>query len=113
MAYFSYDFTSANPGTVFSVSGHCHCDRAFIAAPNRTTEGKILHEYGSASAPAGGVLMILTSTDAIGYQTFKNEPPMESNTTSANCFDIVTITTDGRVVCTRIGAGENREFIYN
>ena len=113
MAYFSYDFTSANPSTVFSVSGHCHCDRAFIAAPNRTTEGKILHEYGSASAPAGGVLMILTSTDAIGYQTFKNEPPMESNTTSANCFDIVTITTDGRVVCTRIGAGENRAFIYN
>ena len=113
MAYFSYDFTSANPGTVFSVSGHCHCDRAFIAAPNRTAEGKILHEYGSESAPADGVLMILTSTDAIGYQTFKNEPPMAANTTSANCFDIVTITTDGRVVCTRIGAGENREFIYN
>ena len=61
----------------------------------------------------GGVLGILTCTDAAGYQTFKNDPPMTKGTTTGNLFDIVTITTDGRLVCTRIGAGEDRIFNYN
>ena len=67
---------------------------------------------GSVDYFDGCVLGILTSTDAAGYQTFKDESPMKKGTTTGNVFDIVTIT-DDRLVCTRIGAGEDRIFAYN
>ena len=112
----NYDFSNHTTGTIASFSGHCHCDRAYMSGFDVLTgEYKSYRCYGEGDEAYfdGGVLGILTCTDAAGYQTFKNEPPMAKGTTTGNIFDIVTITTDGRLVCTRIGAGENRIFNYN
>ena len=112
----NHDFSNHTTGTIASFSGHCHCDRAYMSGIDEYTgEYKSYRCYGEGDEVYfdGGVLGILTCTDAAGYQTFKNEPPMAKGTTTGNIFDIVTITTDGRLVCTRIGAGENRIFNYN
>ena len=112
----NYDFSNHTTGTIASFSGHCHCDRAYMSGFDVSTgEYKSYRCYGEGDEAYfdGGVLGILTCTDAAGYQTFKDEISMTKGTTTGNVFDIVTITNDGRLVCTRIGAGENRVFNYN
>ena len=112
----NYDFSNHTTGTIASFSGHCHVDRSYMSGFDVSTgEYKSYRCYGEGDEAYfdGGVLGILTTTDAVGYQTFKNIPPMTRGTTTGNAFDIVTITTDGRLVCTRIGAGENRIYNYN
>ena len=111
----NYDFSNHTTGTIASFSGHCHVDRSYMSGFDVSTgEYKSYRCYGEGDEAYfdGGVLGILTCTDAAGYQTFKDEPPMKKGTTTGNVFDIVTIT-DDRLVCTRIGAGEDRIFAYN
>ncbi len=103
-----YDFTGHEDSTIFTMGGHWHLDDSAL---NGVVDGEYTHsDYSDDNAllDTNGVLSIFTLTDCVQQVT----DVLERGTDGENAFDIVTITDDGRIVCTRIGAGESREFIY-
>lgn len=116
-----FDFSVHNrTGKIICLCGHSHWDSACVC---HTVDGTYKSEVYTDSLTIGddGVLVIMTQTDAIDGQvteteaTERNYPAysatMTSDTVTEQCFDIVTLT-DDKVVCTRIGAGEDRVFNY-
>ncbi len=118
-----FDFSAHNrTGKIICLCGHSHWDSACVC---HTVDGTYKSEVYTDSLTIGddGVLVIMTQTDAIKGQvteaeakdTDNNYPAwsstMTSDTATEQCFDIVTLT-DDNVVCTRIGAGEDRVFKY-
>lgn len=72
------------------ISGHLHNDA------NKVT--------------SGGIPIILTDCDA--RQTSSGNPQTDG-TTNEQAFDVITIDYSGKITCTRIGRGNDREINYN
>jgi len=76
---------------VFVMTGHWHYDK------NTTYED---------------IPCITTQCDAYGRASYADSSPMTLNTITEQCFDIVTITNNS-IVCTRIGAGNDRTINFS
>ncbi len=96
-----YDFSeNKSSGKIFTLSGHVHGDSAHIMnnASEEDDDGSRNFKYEDVTAiNERGVLSVTCRSDFAGE--------------NAHAFDIITILENG-VVCTRIGAGKNREFSY-
>lgn len=108
-----YDFSNApDIGFLFSLNGHTHTDiikwSGYTEAGGSISRG---NDY------AGGVLnqntlgqipYITTATDAIG-NVDPSGPSMASGTVTDQCFDVVSMVSDG-LALTRFGAGDSRRI---
>ncbi len=109
-----YDFTAFTGenkfgGKIFTISGHVHDDHAYIANQTglgKDTGGTYADVTANGTLSSTAVLAIRTAADCLPEDERENLTPPDSQ-----LFDIVTITETG-VVCTRIGLGEDRAFVY-
>ena len=63
--------------------------------------------------PDNAMALFLINNDCFEKPTDELDVEMIPGTVTEQCFDIVTLTDDGRVVITKIGAGEGSVFSYN
>lgn len=132
----TFDFSNRTSGGCFCISGHFHHDDAWIVQRGGYLQswggGKeydyikneelfanaILHIqtdraclYDRGSAGAGGVNN--NWPNAYSFPNNGNGECQEVRRETKNevLFDVVTITLDNKVVCTRIGAGKDREYL--
>ncbi len=118
-----FDFSQHKQnGKIVCVCGHMHWDSACIC---HTVDGTYKSDVYSDALEQSedSILLILTQTDAIraaNYDMSKYpnavaagavQHPMTEGTVTEQCFDVITLKDDS-VVCTRIGAGEDRVFNY-
>lgn len=114
----TFDFTGNDfTGTVFTMSGHWHRDLSYVY---ETVGGSYLYnlpyeKYSDLSDDA--VFYIGINNDNYsdvpdGSESAERDPVMTKGTDTENCFSIITITDDGEIVLTRIGAGVDRRFTY-
>jgi hypothetical protein len=114
------DFTQPKQtGKIVCLCGDAHWDFACIC--HTASDGTYKSETYSDSLVQGedSILVILTQTDAIRaanydmsiYPADSVQHTMTEGTVTEQCFDVITLKDDS-VVCTRIGAGEDRTFIY-
>jgi hypothetical protein len=116
-----YDFSDSpsHTGKIFIVSGHYHIDAALEYHGNyenkydRTT---VIRQWNNEDVHADdAVLNIWVDRDKYGgpgdEQYGGHANTKNSNSVTEQCFDVITIATDG-IHCTRFGAGENRFFNY-
>ena len=128
----TFDFSNRSAGRVFVITGHFHIDDAWIMQredPTSSVWNFRAKEYGQwDTVTSDATLVIMTdrttmlgkglwaeSTEAphsTSYPDNGNEAGQEVRVGTKNevLFDVVTLTPDGRVVCTRIGAGSDRGF---
>ena len=115
----TFDFTGRNrTGKIICLCGHSHWDYSCVC---HTVNGTYKSEDYTDNLVIGddGILCIMTQTDAIRsanydmsqYPATSVQATMTNDTVTEQCFDIVTITEDN-VVCTRIGAGNDRVYAY-
>lgn len=119
--YFDFSQHKQN-GKIVCVCGHQHWDSACIC---HTVNGTYKSDVYSDALEQGedAILVILTQTDAIRAANYDMSKypnvvaagavhhPMTSETVTEQCFDVITLKDDS-VVCTRIGAGNDRVFNY-
>lgn len=122
-----YDFTDRTSGRIFTISGHFHMDDAWVIQTNNLGTGSTYKgkEYGEwDTILTNSVLAIqvdraqlnhkssmagtVNAPNAVTYEN--NSTKQRLGTTNEVLFDVVTITPDNKVVCTRIGAGNDREY---
>lgn len=123
-----YDFTArksaSSQGTIFTVGGHWHLDASLLHVVDGNGTNKIidLSVAGNETTDLSkGVLRLQTMADNVSGVSDSDKTSLgitrERNTLTEYCFDIITITDDGRIVCTRVGdganGGEGRSFDYN
>lgn len=108
----SYDFSDApDLGFVFSLNGHTHTDRikwagfvnGSISRGNTYDGVTVLNQNESGQIP-----YITTATDA-SANTEPDSPTMTNGTVTEQCFDVISILSDG-LALTRFGAGDNRRI---
>lgn len=98
--------TSEHQGRVIVVGGHFHRDRIFAM----TADGTVNTIEPGADVDDHSVLSVITNTDnAKRDELNKGVRPITTGTTDEVCFDVMTLTDDGRLVMTRIGYGDDRE----
>lgn len=107
----NFDFTNCpDVGAIIFANGHWHVDQAIKFSINEN--GELVGEDPSATNIGNGMLAFSTQCDAYGQLgTISGTWPMEKGTITEQCFDIVTYNDTG-VYFTRIGAGEDRSFLY-
>lgn len=106
----SFDFSNANDvGKVVIMCGDAHWDVANLAKYVDSTFTAV--PYSANEVTADSVLCILTQTDAYNSSNYPKCAKMTLGTVTEQCFDVVTLK-DNTVVCTRIGAGDDRVFSY-
>lgn len=110
-------------GRIFTLSGHYHADNVFICeSTSNIGEGgqvstraySLNSQYIEPSQRKNdAILEIITDTDSFNIGSGENgvSNPKERDTITEQCFDVVTITDDNHVVCTRFGAGSDRNYI--
>lgn len=108
----SYDFSTASTiGQVIYLSGHIHYDWASIITGAKLANFSINSESTTIS---NGVLHIVSQCDQNVISTTpyiaEKEHVMTVGTITEQCFDVITIKNDKSVVCTRFGAGYDRNF---
>ncbi len=115
----SYDFSSKNfTGTIFTIGGHWHVDFSCVYGTdeNGTYQSNQFYTEGDETSE-DAIFWIGLNNDCLEVlQDYEKEPTavveMMKGTNTENCFNVITITTDGDIVVTRFGAGEDRKFIY-
>ena len=119
--YHYYDFSNAKkPKGIICLGGDMHWDYAYVV---RTAEGAESGAYTDSLAQhPDSIVVVHTQTDAYGRTyppgTYLSDTwPMEQGTVTEQCFDIVSIEQYNenyvKAKFTRIGAGEDREFLLN
>ena len=118
----TFDFTGVTPCKLFCIGGHYHMDDAFLTRANTSTAANVQSlEYAATTPVAGDILTIFSNrncwnrryeSDRATKYPNSMSPEMTVDTITEQSFDIVTITEDGRIVCTRVGAGESRTFVF-
>lgn len=122
----TFDFTNRTSGRAFTLSGHFHMDDAWVIQNSQSSvwryKGK---EYGQWDTILdNSILAIQTDRATIndqgsmagsakapnGVSYPNNNAEVRIGTKNEVLFDIVTITPDNKVVCTRIGAGSDRIY---
>jgi hypothetical protein len=136
----TYDFSENTPGRVFMLSGHFHFDDAWVIQNSVNPAylsryyGK---EYGEWDTVLNNAILSIqldraclygqsswVSPESANHSKAPNAVSFANQDNSAEAgtdgervgtvkevlFDVVTITPDNKVVCTRIGAGSDREY---
>ncbi len=114
----TFDFSSSNhTGRVIIVGGHYHKDRIFQFQYN--TDWQLARLYPEPETPPTlmeqGILYVAVNTDnATRLQsprdvTNEGRPTSPTGTIYEICFDVITLTDDNKLVCTRFGWGDDRE----
>ncbi len=110
------DFTdrATSTSTAIVLGGHWHHDKAFYVGKNQSdawaSEIASCDELSTPPSLTKAILTIRTGCDAKGNQSAGDI--MTDTGINSQRFDIITIANE-EVVCTRIGAGDNRYFAYN
>lgn len=115
-----YNFSKApDVGIILQINGHRHFDRFTFTGlvDSETEEGtktSVTHSAITSGATIdqttgyGQIVEITTQTDAYQNTDSQSSAPMALGTITEQCFDVVTLTDDHRIVCTRFGAGDDR-----
>lgn len=107
----TYDFSGCgNVGKGIIMNGHWHIDMAIASDKTLYTEYGQNININSGSSYSG-VLAITTQCDRKVSTPVEHQSATTDGTITEQCFDIVTIASDG-IHCTRIGAGSDRVFYY-
>ena len=104
----TYDFSNCKCRKVIIVAGHDHVDWA--ANVVGSTWDTVTYSELSSGDTVSGVPVILTQCDAL-ENIYEGQHPMQAETVTEQCFDIYTLRPT-RIEITRIGAGNNRSFIW-
>ena len=109
-----YDFSNVNfEGNVFTMSGHWHLDRSFVWYTDGKGKYKTNQEYRYTDPlEDDAIFYIGLNNDCLEPNADDGDPVMTKGTDTENSFTIVTLTDDGEIILTRIGAGEDRKFSY-
>lgn len=95
---------------MFMIGGDCHCD--VLCEFDKTTNTASFIESGdSVSLSTGYVPAVTTLCDARAVPSRNQDgvtETMTAGTITEQCFEVVTITSDKRIVLTRFGAGQDR-----
>lgn len=110
-----YDFTDSTfSGTVFTMGGHWHRERCFVWYNDEDGTEHINEPYEPGKKyPDNAMLNILINNDCYEKPADEIDVEMIPGTVTENTFDIVTLTEDGKIVITKIGAGEDAVYSYN
>lgn len=122
----TFDFSNRTAGRVFIISGHFHMDDAWIFQNSNSSPwyyaGK---EYGQWNTLLNNAILAIQTDRATindqgsmaGSAKAPNAVSYPNNTAETRIgtknevlFDVVTITPNNKVVCTRIGAGNDRTY---
>lgn len=122
----TFDFSNRIAGRIFIISGHFHMDDAWIFQNSGSSSwyyaGK---EYGQWDTLLNNAILAIQTDRATindkGSWAGGNKAPHATTapnntdeqrigTKNEVLFDVVTITLDNKVVCTRIGAGNDRTY---
>ena len=108
----TYNFTNApNVGFVFCLDGHLHSDRLkwFGLDSGGTYQTNVAYDGETVlnQRVSGQIPCIITATDGIGT-VGEYAQEMVSGTVTEQCFDVVTIESDG-IAFTRFGVGSDRK----
>ena len=122
----TFDFSNRTAGRIFIISGHFHMDDAWIFQNSGSSPwyyaGK---EYGQWDTLLNNAILAIQTDRATindkGSWAGGNKAPHATTapnntdeqrigTKNEVLFDVVTITPDNKVVCTRIGAGNDRTY---
>ena len=108
MMYGTSDSFSANfsdtafTGRLVIVSGHWHNDRAYIKSTAGSTPYPV--EYTDAAVTDASVLHVNVNTDHLARNPYyPDRADSALGTVGEVSFDVITLTADDKVVCTRIG----------
>jgi hypothetical protein len=114
----TYDFSNANSaGKIFFVNGHYHVDGQYILQKD---DNDVIASYwydDSLTINSDGILFVRTDRDcydSLGRNVEGKDHTWEKTegTTTEQLFDVVTIL-DDKILFTRFGPGDDREFAYN
>lgn len=111
----SYDFTGSKFNkTIFTMAGHWHRERCYIWYNDEDGTEHVNEPYEAGKQyPDNAMFLFLVNNDCFEKPADDLDCVMIPGTATENTFDIVTITDDGKVVITKIGAGEGGIFSYN
>ena len=111
----NYDFTDSTfSGTVFTMGGHWHRERCFIWYTDEEGVQHVNEPYESGKKyPEDAMFNILINNDCYEKPADEIDVEMIPDTVTENTFDIVTLTEDGKIVITKIGAGDDVTYSYN
>ena len=116
----TFDFrASEHQGRVIVVCGHFHIDRLYQFQNTGTWQLQRLYPApeGEYTIDGTGILCVAVNTDnaarckagtASADITNDGRTADPAGTTDEVCFDVITLTPDNQLVCTRIGWGEDR-----
>lgn len=109
----NYDFSACEDiDKIIIIGGDTHWDVQAVSGyrDNVYTSITITDNYNPVS---GDVPTIISQTDSCNSGNYELRHPMEKGTITEQCFDIVTICPDNKIVFTRIGAGNDRVILVN
>ena len=110
----TFDFTGNNfTGVVFTLSGHWHLDLSYVyQTVGDKYQSNVLYKENDSVANDAVFYIGLNNDCTETYADVPNDVVMTAGTSSENCISIITVTNDGNIVLTRIGAGNDRVFSY-
>ena len=111
----SYDFTGSKFNkTIFTMAGHWHRERCYIWYNDEDGTEHVNEPYEAGKQyPDNAMFLFLVNNDCFEKPADELDCEMIPGTATENTFDIVTIKDDGKIVITKIGAGEGGTFSYN
>ena len=111
----SYDFTGSTFNkTIFTMAGHWHRERCYIWYTDENGTERINETYEPGKKyPDDAMFNILINNDCYEKPADEIDVEMIPDTVTENTFDIVTLTEDGKIAITKIGAGEDATYSYN
>ena len=110
-----YDFSGSSFNKmIFTMAGHWHRERIYMWYNEEDGTEHVNEPYEIGKVyPDNAMALFLINNDCFEKPTDELDVEMIPGTVTEQCFDIVTLTDDGRVVITKIGAGEGSVFSYN